>query len=171
MKNSSSCAEHRRAPLGCWSMLLLGVLICAVGGCLSPGRRPVHTKDDFVGSWTGFSQDLSYTCRLVLRPDQNGVFAFKFDSREAAIYRVVAWDLDKGRILADLRPIRPYTSPFKLTIEGRWYNRLDATIASEGTGSKWRINARLLRDSFVNDRIRSIDGDLDGYEQLLEDNK
>src|SRR5439155_6213558 len=126
------------------------VLPCVMVSCASAEKRPVHTRDDFIGTWTGFSEDLSYTCRLELLPDNTGLFAFKFLDKEAAIYSVESWNLQRERILTHLKQIRPYAGPFQLALEVRWFNRIDSAISGEYNNSKWTISARLPRESFIN---------------------
>ena len=141
-------------------MLCLGILLLN-GGCASTDKPPVHRKGDLIGGWTGFSEDLSYTCRVELATDQRGWFAIKFLDQEAAIYRLEFWNLRRDQIETTLRSLFPYKGAFQLDLALRRYNEMDCTISGIYHGSKWNIKARLLRESFVKDRTRSLENDFD----------
>ena len=132
-------------------------LSLTIVGCASSPRKPVPTKADIPGVWVGLSEDLNYTCFLELQPDNTGIFALKFMEKEAVIYKVESWGLRGRDILVRLKPIRASAGSFNLGLMIHWYNALDAHISGIHQGSHWQINARLLRESFMNGRIRTLE--------------
>lgn len=132
-------------------MLLLSLPIASIGCIIRGTQADPPSRSDVSGVWIGLIEDAWNTViRMELKSDGSGVLACTDGTRNARVYEIQEWRVDKWDMRIALDQIESRADTVAISISGRIESNdaLSLSIAIQRYESSWeRSTVRMRRES------------------------
>lgn len=134
------------------------VLVLALAALVQPARATTRIAPPDVTAlstaWFGWSEDGFVLFRLVLHPDETGLFAYK-QAAKVVLCRIRHWSLSGTKLTGELLPIDDAGEA--MTIHGRaWNHKLALVLTAKAISGTRRVPFTAYKESTTQEFVREL---------------